>query len=78
MSEIREEKLNIINGGVAAKGLIGGAKFNIGDKVIVKSAPEGGIGTVIKSQYDKGWQYTVRLQGGVLSTYENGLQYPLK
>ncbi len=48
MTAIREEELNMINGGVAPAGLIGGAKFNVGDKVIVKSAPDGGIGTVVK------------------------------
>ena len=50
MSAIREEELNMVNGGNAQRGLIGGAKFNAGDKVIVKSAPDGGIGTVVKRQ----------------------------
>ncbi len=77
MSAIREEELNMVNGGAAAKGLLGGAKFNVGDKVIVKSDPDGGIGTVIKSNYDKGWWYTVRIQGGVLTAPEKDLQYPL-
>ena len=77
MSDIREKELNMVNGG-AGKGLLGGAKFNVGDKVIVKSAPDGGIGTIIKSQYDKGWWYTIRLQGGTLYTFENDLQYPLQ
>ncbi len=76
MSTIRENELNMVNGG-ATKGLLGGAKFNVGDKVIVKSAPDAGIGTVIKSQYDKGWQYTIRIQGGVLTTSEYDLEAPL-
>ncbi len=64
----------MVNGGAASKGLIGGAKFNVGDRVMVKSAPEGGVGTVIKSRYDKGWKYTVRIQGGTLTTFESNLE----
>ena len=64
----------MVNGGNAQRGLIGGAKFNVGDKVVVKSAPDGGIGTVVKSQYDKGWKYTVRIQGGTLTTFEGDLE----
>ncbi len=74
MSMIREEELNMANGGNAQRGLIGGAKFNVGDRVIVKSAPDGGIGTVVKSRYDKGWKYTVRIQGGTLTTFEGNLE----
>ena len=85
MSTIREEELNMVNGGSAQRGLIGGAKFNVGDRVIVKSAPDGdrvivksapdgGIGTVVKSQNDKGWKYTVRIQGGTLTTFEGDLE----
>ncbi len=77
MTAIREEELNMINGGVAPAGLIGGAKFNVGDKVIVKSAPDGGIGTVIKSQYNRGWWYAVRIQGGTLTAPESDLEKPL-
>ena len=39
----------MINGGNAAKGMLGGAKFNVGDKVVSKSAPDGGVGTVEKA-----------------------------
>ncbi len=77
MSAIREEELIMINGGVVPGGRIGGAKFNVGDKVIVKSAPDGGIGTVIQTQYNRGWLYTVRIQGGTLTTTEGDLQRPL-
>ena len=62
MLTLREEELNMINGGNAAKGMLGGAKYNVGDKVISKSAPDGGVGTVEKSKYDKGWWYSVRMQ----------------
>ena len=34
----------MINGGNAAKGMLGGEKFNAGDKVISKSAPDEGVG----------------------------------
>ncbi len=78
MSEIREEELNMISGGNAAKGMLGGAKFNVGDKVIAKSAPDGGVGTVVKSKYDKGWWYSVRMQGGLLYTSENDLEHALE
>ena len=43
MASIREEELSMVNGGNAQRGLIGGAKLNVGDRVIVKSAPDGGI-----------------------------------
>ena len=76
MSAIREEELNMVTGG--AKGLLGGAKFNVGDKVISKSNPDGGVGTVIKSQYNKGWWYDVRMQGGTLNTPESDLEYAIK
>ena len=74
MLTLREEELNMINGGNAAKGMLGGAKFNVGDKVISKSAPDGGVGTVEKSKYDKGWWYSVRMQGGLLYTPESDLE----
>ena len=74
MLALREEELNMINGGNAAKGMLGGAKFNVGDKVISKSAPDGGVGTVEKSKYDKGWWYSVRMQGGLLYTPESDLE----
>ena len=77
MTAFREEELNRVNGGAAPGRMLGGSKFNEGDKVIVKSAPEGGIGTVIKKQYDKGWWYTIRIQGGTLYTYEGDLEAPL-
>ncbi len=78
MSVLREEEIILVNGGEATKGLLGGAKFNVGDKVIVKSAPDGGIGTIIKRKYDKGWWYTLRIQGGTLTASEKDLQYPLQ
>ena len=74
MSALREEELNMINGGNAEKGMLGGAKFNVGDKVISKLAPDGGVGTVEKSKYDKGWWYSVRMQGGLLYTPESDLE----
>ena len=61
-------------------GVAGGLdpKFNVGDKVISKSNPDGGVGTVIKSQYNKGWWYDVRMQGGTLNTPESDLEYAIK
>ena len=78
MSALKEEELNMINGGNAEKGMLGGAKFNVGDKVISKSAPDGGVGTVEKSKYDKGWWYSGRMQGGLLYTPESDLEHALE
>ncbi len=78
MAAIKEEELIMVNGGSAPAGLLGGAKFKAGDKVIVKTAPDGGIGTVVKSRYDKGWWYTVRIQGGTLTASEYDLESALQ
>ncbi len=74
MSAIMEKELNTVYGGNGSAGtMLGGPKFNVGDRVMAKSAPEGGVGTVVKSQYNEGWWYSVRLQGGILYTSEDDL-----
>ncbi len=76
MSTIRENELNMVNGGAA--GLFGGAKFRVGDRVISKSEPDGGVGTVVKCEYNQGWWYDVRMQGGNLYTSEGDLEFALQ
>ena len=77
MLAIREEELNTVNGGMAIGGLLGGSKFEIGDKVISKSEPDLGIGEVVTKEYNKGWFYGVVMSGGMLYTYEYDLEYPI-
>ncbi len=71
MKSLSAENANKVSGGAKT---LGGAKFNVGDKVMSKAHPDGGVGTVVKSQYDKGWWYDVRMQGGNLHTPESDLQ----
>ncbi len=55
MSAIMEKELNTVYCGNGSAGtMLGGPKFNVGDRVMAKSAPEGGVGTVVKSQYNEG------------------------
>ena len=81
MLTMREEELNMVNGGTVFGTvfgeMLGGSKFNVGDRVISKSEPELGVGVVEEKNYDKGWHYSVAMAGGTLHTYEDDLEYPI-
>ncbi len=78
MLAIREEKLNMVNGGIGFAGLIGGPEFSEGDWVMSKSNPELGIGVVVGSTYHEGWYYSVAMDSGILFISENDLEYAIK
>ena len=77
MSKIIDEELNKVNGGFSIGALFGGPKFNIGDKVISKSDPDLGVGTIVRSQYREGWWYSVVMAGGMLYVPEADLESPI-
>ena len=86
MLELREEELNMVNGGVGiseianAVGLATGLirpKFKDGDRVISKSSPDLGVGTVVDEEYHEGWFYYVITDGGRLYTSEDDLEFAL-
>ena len=77
MLAMREEELNMVNGGTVFGEMLGGSKFSVGDRVISKLEPELGVGLVIDKKYDKGWHYSVAMAGGVLHTFEDDLEYPI-
>ena len=77
MLAMREEELNMVNGGTVFGELFGGPKFNVGERVISKSEPELGVGLVVSRKYEKGWFYGVAMAGGMLYTYQDDLEYPI-
>ena len=77
MLTLREEELNMVNGGFAIGSDICGPMFSIGDRVISKSEPDLGVGVVVSRKYDKGWFYGVAMTGGMLYTYEDDLESPI-
>ena len=81
MLATREEELSMVNGGTVFGTvfgeMIGGSKFNIGERVISKSEPDLGVGVIIDKNYDKGWHYNVAMAGGTLHTFEEDLEYPI-
>ncbi len=78
MLAIREEELNRVNGGLALAfaGAFGGSKFNEGDRVISKTDPGFGVGTVVGKEYHRGWFYMVVMGGGLLYASEDDLVSP--
>lgn len=78
MLTIREEELNMINGGSILEGLIGGPQFQEGDWVMSKSEPQGGIGVVVGKEYHEGWYYYVAMDYGKLYAPESDLEYAIK
>lgn len=77
MLTMMEEELNMVNGGTVFGEMLGESKFSIGQRVISKSEPELGVGTVESKDYDKGWHYSVRMAGGMLHTFEDDLEEPI-
>ena len=77
MLALREEKLNMVNGGISIGSGICGPKFSMGDRVISKSDPDYGVGTVLESTYNEGWWYTVAMDSGMLYTSEADLEYAI-
>ncbi len=77
MLAIREEELNMVNGGSILAGLIGGSQFNEGDWVMSKSQPDLGIGVVVGKEYHEGWYYLVAMDSGRLYAPESDLEYAI-
>ena len=77
MLAIREEKINMVNGGAGIGEMFGGPKFQMGERVMSISDPDLGIGTVLDSEYNRGWFYTVAMDNGMLYTSEADLEYPI-
>ena len=82
MLAIREEELNMVNGGFNLSqkaGLVGlyRPKFAVGERVMSKSEPDLGIGTVADIEFHDGYFYTVQMNGGMLYTSEDDLEYPI-
>ncbi len=81
MLAIREEKMNMVNGGIGLAGLIdgliGGPKFQDGDWVMSKSQPDAGVGVVVGKEYHEGWYYLVAMEGGRLYAPESDLEYAI-
>ncbi len=82
MLAMREEKLNMVNGGAVCdelvSQLIGGSQFNVGDNVISKSYPDLGVGTVVSKEYNRGWWYNVVFEFRMIYTSEDELEFPIK
>ena len=77
MLAIREEELNMVNGGTIFGESFGESKLKVGDRVISKSEPDYGIGIVVLKGYNEGWTYTVMNGGGIRHYLESDLEYPL-
>ena len=78
MLAIREEELNMVNGGNVLEELIGGPKFSDGDWVMSVSSPELGVGIVLSKEYNRGWFYTVAMDSGMLYTSQDDLEFAIK
>ena len=81
MLEIREEELNMVNGGTVFGTVfgefLGGSKFNIGDRVMSKSNPDLGVVIVVGKAYNEGWWYRVAIAGTIRSFKEDDLEDPI-
>ncbi len=75
MLAIREEELNMVNGGFEIAGLNVWPKFYEGDWVISKSEPDAGVGVVVAREYHDGWFYYVSMDAGRLYAPESDLEY---
>ncbi len=78
MLAIRDEKLNMVVGGNGFAGLVGGPKFSEGDWVMSKSDPSLGVGVVVGKEYSRGWFYSVAMDGGMLFTSQDDLEFAIK
>ncbi len=74
MMMTREEELNMVGGGEGFPVFVGGATFDIGDRVISNSSPELGVGTVVDRQYNRVWQYCVAFATTTVWSYAGDLQ----
>ena len=75
MKKLNEKELTMANGGMNNGGMLGGARFNEGDKVTSKANPDFGVGTVTGMKYCRGWHYYVASDnGGKLYAPESDLQ----
>lgn len=74
MLAIREEELNMVNGGTANNEMLGGPKFNEGDWVTSKSQSYLGVGLVYSRRYDEGWKYNVFIGGSLVEFPESDLE----
>ena len=77
MLTMREEELNMVNGGTVFGESFGESRFNVGDKVISRSEPDYGIGIVVLKCYNEGWIYTVMNGGGIRRYPESDLESPI-
>ncbi len=80
MLTIREEKLNMVNGGmdipqIACLAGLYRPKFAVGEKVMSKTSPELGVGTVTDISFQDGYFYTVMMSGGMLYAAEEELEF---
>ena len=83
MLTIREEELNMVNGGMdlgQIANIVGlyRPKFAIGERVMSISEPDLGVGTVTDISFQDGYFYTVMMNGGQLYTSENDLEFAVQ
>ena len=78
MLEIREEEMNMVNGGSILEGLIGAPKYNYGEWVVSKSLPAMGVGTIVGRMYLLGWNYTVQAGDNTYTASEDDLEYAIR
>ena len=83
MLTIREEELNMVNGGmdltqIASEIGLYRPKFAIGERVMSISEPDLGVGTVTDISFHDGYFYTVMMNGGQLYTSENDLEFAVQ
>ena len=80
MLAIKEEELNMVNGGTLF-GDIPEAKFHVGDRVRVTTEPPTKVGVVTNVSYNYGessWYYGVRMDDNeVFLAPEEVIDYPL-
>ena len=62
MLEMREELEKVVGG--MGNGTMGGSRYNVGDRVMSKSNPDFGVGTVTGVKYYRGWHYYVQMDNG--------------
>ena len=87
MLTIREEELNMVSGGTVFGTVFGELsqlangtglyrpKFAIGERVMSKSEPDLGVGTVTDIHFQNGYFYTVMMSGGQLYAAEDELEF---
>ena len=74
MLAIREEELNMVNGGNALEVLISDSKFNVGQPVIFRGQEDYGVGVVLSKSYKKGWHYHVAFDNVMVYAREEDLE----